>query len=571
VAVDNEDYVWVVDTRNKRLQKYTAEGQLLFEVGGQETGKVDGLGFQEPIAAAITPNNKVLVLDRLSSQIIRMDENGSVLGRFGSQGQALGQFLHPEGLATDRIGRIYVADTLNNRIQVLDSGGSPVMVFGSKGLETGQFEQPSGVGIDSLTGDIIVADTLNNRVQIFGPDGSYLNSFGTVGAGPGALNWPYEGIAGVTHNLFVPEVHNNRVSWYTLFGTTAGWLTALPPLSYNQPLFKQPHGAALDREESMLYVADTGNNRIVGIPIRRGQADATLPRAVISSPGDNEPVSGVVEVKGIAADAHFASSVLEYGVGETPEQFRTIVQSGEPVWGGQLALWDTAALSAGMYVLRLTVSDKSGNQSQASIHVVLQGTTPPLIADVSALPVPFMPDRSGLTINYRLSKSAEVRLVIQDSDSGLPIWRSEAIADGGKGGQLGANTLLWDGRDEQGKVAVPGQYTVVLVARAGDVRDRRAVMVEAAMSPELQAASHGGPVLSRVAALGPRLLGRRLQAVLLLPRQAARRLCRERPLMTTERGTGRTPRASSAVRIQGNTMARNRVVPSGMRQKEESA
>jgi outer membrane protein assembly factor BamB len=494
VAVDNEDYVWVVDTMNRRLQKYTAEGQLLFEVGGQETGMRDGLGFREPIAAAVTAGNEVLVLDRLASQVIRLDESGSVLGRFGSQGQALGQFLHPEGLATDRIGRIYVADTLNNRIQVLDSGGSPIAAFGSEGVGLGQFEHPSGVSIDPVMGNIIVADTLNNRVQIFGPDGSYLNSFGTQGAGPGALNWPYEGIAGVTHNLFVPEVHNNRVSWYTLFGSTAGWLTALPPLSYNQPLFKQPHGAALDREESMLYVADTGNNRIVGIPIRRGQADTLVPRAVISTPVDNQTVNGVVEVRGIAADAHFASYVLEYGAGETPEQFRIIVQSGEPVWGGQLGLWDTSGLAAGTYVIRLTVSDKSGNQSQASIRVILQGTMPPLIADVSALPVPFMPDRSGLTISYRLSKPAEVRLVIQDSDSGLPIWGSETLAAGGKGGQLGANALLWDGRDEQGKVAVPGQYTVVVVARAGDVRDRRAVLVEAAMSPELQAALHGGPI-----------------------------------------------------------------------------
>ena len=72
--------------------------------------------------------------------------------------------------------------------------------------------------------------------------------------------------------------------------------------------------------------------------------------------------------------------------------------------------------------------------------------------------------------------------------------RSETIVAGGTGGQLGANALLWDGRDEQGKVAAPGQYTVVLVARAGDVREKRAVMVEAAMSPELQAALHGGPV-----------------------------------------------------------------------------
>jgi hypothetical protein len=34
----------------------------------------------------------------------------------------------------------------------------------------------------------------------------------------------------------------------------------------------RPHGLALSRDESMLYVADTGNNRVVGIPIRRPAA-----------------------------------------------------------------------------------------------------------------------------------------------------------------------------------------------------------------------------------------------------------------------------------------------------------
>jgi outer membrane protein assembly factor BamB len=488
VAVDREGYIWVVDTLNRRIQKYTALGRYLFETGLKETGISEGLTFREPVAAEVDSANRILVLDRQDGTIKRLNEDGELVDAIS------GDFNHPEGLGIDEQGLIYVADTLNNRIVVLNQEGVPQFSFGTEGDGPGQFSHPTGVRLDALSGNIVVTDTGNNRVQLFSSSGLYLSGFGTQGTAPDQFSHPYETTAGAFHNMFTSDMTNNRIAWRTLFGTMQNLITLIPPAGYGGELFKHPHGLDTDDEESMLYVADTGNDRIVGIRIRTDVPDTIQPRAVLVSPATGATVWGTVEVKGIAADAYFERYELEYGIGDSPEAYRLIATSNEPVWGGQLALWDTAALSAGTYVLRLTVSDKSGNQSQALIRVVLQGTTPPLIANVSAMPVPFMPDRSGLTIGYCLSAPAEVRLVIQDSDSGLPIWRSETLVAGGKGGQLGANNLLWDGRDEQGKVAPPGQYTVVLVARAGDVRDRRAVMVEAAMSPELQAALHNGPV-----------------------------------------------------------------------------
>jgi len=76
VAVDREDFVWVVDTQNRRVQKYTAEGQFLFEVGEQRTGRAQGLTFGEPVAAAVDSANRLLVLDRRTNQGMRLMKTG---------------------------------------------------------------------------------------------------------------------------------------------------------------------------------------------------------------------------------------------------------------------------------------------------------------------------------------------------------------------------------------------------------------------------------------------------------------------------------------------------------------
>jgi DNA-binding beta-propeller fold protein YncE len=68
VAVDSSDNIYITDTNNHRIQKFSSEG------------------------------------DFISS--------------FGSEGEGDGQFIEPEGVDVDSEGNIYVVDTGNSRIQV---------------------------------------------------------------------------------------------------------------------------------------------------------------------------------------------------------------------------------------------------------------------------------------------------------------------------------------------------------------------------------------------------------------------------------------------------------------------
>ncbi len=492
VAVDREDFVWVVDTQNRRLQKYTAEGQFLFEFGEQTTGKAEGTTFAEPIAAAVDSENRLLVLDRLTGEILRFDDSGTFLDRFGKQGGGLGQFLHPEGLAVDALDRIYVADTLNSRIQGLNSEGSPLLVFGVHGSGVGEVHHPSGVAVDPVTKFVYLTDSKNHQLQIFDQSEQFIVEFGGQGDALGQFNRPFDVIVGKDQNIFISEVENNRVSWYSSTVGAPSGVTVLPPVDFTGKLFKQPHGVALDSQESILYVADTGNNRIVGIRIKRPADDTLSPRALISSPATEATVSGVVDVRGIAADAHFAEYQLEFGSGESPLSFAPIAFSSEPVWNDSLGLWDTRNLETGVYTLRLTVTDKSGNTAAARLTVQVEGTAPVLLVSVSAFPSIFMPDRGGTMVNYRLARNAAVKAMVVNPRTSRRVWTFEEAQPGHLGGAWGENVLTWDGRDEQGQPVPPGYYVVILVAEDGTQRDRKIVSLRAVPSLEAVAAALGG-------------------------------------------------------------------------------
>jgi sugar lactone lactonase YvrE len=61
-----------------------------------------------------TTGNALLVYRVLDGD----DRAPEYLGVVGGQGIGDGQFIYPNGAATDARGRVYVADTMNDRIQV---------------------------------------------------------------------------------------------------------------------------------------------------------------------------------------------------------------------------------------------------------------------------------------------------------------------------------------------------------------------------------------------------------------------------------------------------------------------
>ncbi|CAG0976018.1 partial Serine/threonine-protein kinase PknD, partial [Anaerolineae bacterium] len=126
--------------------------------------------MNEPWGVAVGPDGSVYVTDTWNHRIEKFSSSGRFIKAWGifGQGETPESFYGPRGLAVDAEGRVYVTDTGNKRIVVFDADGNFITQFGSAGFEPGQFDEPVGVAVDR-NGTVYVVDTWNQRVQTFIP------------------------------------------------------------------------------------------------------------------------------------------------------------------------------------------------------------------------------------------------------------------------------------------------------------------------------------------------------------------------------------------------------------------
>ncbi|HEY3284233.1 MAG TPA: dockerin type I repeat-containing protein [Armatimonadota bacterium] len=109
--------------------------------------------------------------------------------------------------------------------------------------------------------------------------------------------------------------------------------------------------------------------------------DRTPPVAAIDAPTQGAKVRGAVSISGTASDGPegwkgVRSFLLEAGKAGSESSFRALAEGHTEVRGGLLGRWDTSSLAAGDYVLRLTVEDKVGHQTQTTSQVTVVKTIP---------------------------------------------------------------------------------------------------------------------------------------------------------------------------------------------------
>ncbi len=181
IAFAPDGTFYVADSRNNRILHIDQDGLLLKEWGEYGASNYDSdvmapAGtFNEPWGVAVAPDGSVYVADTWNNRIQKFTADGEFITMWGQFGAAESHyhFWGPRGVAVDTQGRVFVTDTGNKRVVIFDSNGNDLAAFGGAGMGVGQFDEPVGIAVDDQ-GRVYIADTWNMRVQVMIPDGDSL-------------------------------------------------------------------------------------------------------------------------------------------------------------------------------------------------------------------------------------------------------------------------------------------------------------------------------------------------------------------------------------------------------------
>jgi len=252
VATDHDGYVYVADTHNHRIRKFTGDGHFITEWGSK--GHANGQ-FDYPYGIATDIRGHVYVIDTFNNRIQKFDTHGSRLAAWGGSGVNAGDFNNPYGISVDEQGYLFVADTGNHRVQMFTVDGQFIRMWGQKGDGPNQFEQPKG--ILAKDGYVYITDTGNHRIQKFDIDGQLIEIWGGQGTEDGHFDLP-TGIAADNDGfLYVADNFNDRVQKLTIQGD---FVTKWGIEGNDSGEFVSPSGLAVS--DGFVFVADWNNRRI---------------------------------------------------------------------------------------------------------------------------------------------------------------------------------------------------------------------------------------------------------------------------------------------------------------------
>jgi sugar lactone lactonase YvrE len=267
VALAPDDSIYVADTFNNRIQHLAADGTVL-QVWGSfadlSQGAAPGGTFYQPWGIAVGPDGSVYVADTWNHRIQKFTSDGTFVNMWGFFGQAETPFAlwGPRDIAIDQDGSVYVTDTGNKRVVIYDSEGNFISQFGSVGMEPGQFDEPVGIAVDK-DGLVYVADTWNQRIQVMSKDqnGTYVpykNWDIVAWYGQSLDNKPFLAVDN-NGNLYASDPEGYRILHFSTSSTFINYFGDYGTAANGLDL---PTGI-VDDGNGGVWVADAGNNRIL--------------------------------------------------------------------------------------------------------------------------------------------------------------------------------------------------------------------------------------------------------------------------------------------------------------------
>ncbi len=355
VAVDARGHVYVLDSFNSRIERFTADGEFEFQfgsfgsapgelnpgiggglallgdelyVGDQDNHRVqrfhlgaDGRPDRPPVVfgsgpgsgpgqfnfiqgLAVDPgrDHDVFVADDRNNRIQRFSAGGVFGTLFGAD-----RLLNPYDAAVDQAGHLFVADNQHMRIARYDQEVF-TLGFGGAGIQPGRLNNVRGVAVNpaaDASGGVYATNTSLNQVSEFGVDGAFVRGWGGDGRGPGAFMQPRDVAVEANGDLVVVDTRADRVQMLRADGRIESWArnsTINTPASGSGPReFLDPNAAAIDPRNGDVWVVEGGRHRVQRIPQDGDPTQVTIygGTTAASTPGRfREPLGVAVAADG---------------------------------------------------------------------------------------------------------------------------------------------------------------------------------------------------------------------------------------------------------------------------------
>ena len=252
IAIGNNGVIYVADSYNRLIQKFSSDGNFLgqfnvdrhnkdctsvkmtldlkngllyctisvgyhhvepskmmiFSLDGDLQHKHNLRGISYPVSVAINSHGDLFIADRDKNCLVKVDKQGNIL-------QCMGVFGYPADVAIADDDSIIVSDSMNDCIHVLNPDGSARQKFGSSGSGEGELSRPRGLATDGE--NILVADSGNNSIKIFQSDGTCVSRIESV---DDPLQDPYSLAVTKDGFVFVTDSRNHCIKKYEYWEVT---------------------------------------------------------------------------------------------------------------------------------------------------------------------------------------------------------------------------------------------------------------------------------------------------------------------------------------------------------------
>jgi sugar lactone lactonase YvrE len=159
--------------------------KLIQTIGDVNTAD-ENFAFNSPLDIVLDASGNIYVLDSGNQRIQKFSPHGKHLATIGRKGQGPGEFTYPASLDVDAQGDLYVLDDGQKRIQVFTAGGRPVKTLPSIKLSLDQVRRlASGSFIARSQSHIALRGEKEDRriprlLELLDPEMKVIKEFGEI-------------------------------------------------------------------------------------------------------------------------------------------------------------------------------------------------------------------------------------------------------------------------------------------------------------------------------------------------------------------------------------------------------